>query len=234
VYSRGETPFPRSLVIAFLLLWRSLPIKAETNPVVIKVSRDSNHNSNTKFQGSRLFFQNGTQFFIRGLSYSNDARSAPGSISVIDTISDELSCTRDIPYLQRLGINTLGLRVVDANADHSGCMSLLQDAGIYVMVRVDGITAQSRVRNGTAITPFDSSFIDHIHSVVDAYQEYSNTLGYYLSGEKNRTDETPLYKAWLIHTKDYIKSKNYRKIPVGFIRRVRFERYSPCGFFLMV
>jgi hypothetical protein len=114
-------------------------------------------------QGSRFFYPNGTQFFIKAIAYSNDARSAPGSSSFIDTISDELSCTRDIPYLQRLGINVLDVRDVDNKTDHSSCMSLLQSAGIYVLVRADA-SANTKFRNGSVVTPFDSSFIDSSRS----------------------------------------------------------------------
>jgi hypothetical protein len=34
-------------------------------------------------------------------------------------------------------------------------------------------------------------------------------------------DETPLYKAWLLHAKQYVRRRGYRSIPVGFHRRVR-------------
>ncbi|KAF2674216.1 glycolipid anchored surface protein GAS1 [Microthyrium microscopicum] len=215
-----EHVFPSFLIFWFLVS-RLLLANAETTPIVIK--------------GSRFFYQNGTQFFIRGISYSNDARSAPGSTVVIDTISDELSCTRDIPYLQGLGVNMLSVRDVDVNVDHTSCMNQLAAAGIYVMFKVDGQTAQSKVRNGSVITPFDSSMIEHNQAVVDVYQKYSNTLGYYFSGERNRMDETPLYKAWLIHLKEYIKKKGYRSIPVGFYRRGTYfgqddqAQYLNCG-----
>ncbi len=90
--------------------------------------------SNPFLQGAHFFYENGTQFFIRGIEYHDYHKASPSTSTYIDLLADNSVCTRDIPHLLRLGINTLFVTNTDPRQPHSGCMRLLQDAGIYVIV----------------------------------------------------------------------------------------------------
>jgi hypothetical protein len=53
--------------------------------------------------------------------------------SFIDPLSSPANCTRDIPYLERLGVNAVRVYSVNASLNHDECMQMLENAGIYVM-----------------------------------------------------------------------------------------------------
>jgi hypothetical protein len=57
----------------------------------------------------------------------------PEPSDYIDPLSSGANCTRDVPYLQQLGVNTIRVYSVSPNNNHDECMGLLENAGIYVM-----------------------------------------------------------------------------------------------------
>jgi len=46
-------------------------------------------------------------------------------------------CKRDASLMEELGVNTIRVYHVDADADHDGCMKVFADAGIYAMIDMD-------------------------------------------------------------------------------------------------
>jgi hypothetical protein len=93
-------------------------------------------NAVTYLQGSKFFYKNGTQFFIKGIAYQKDpyglgGESEGGKYS--DPLADEASCKRDIPIMVEAGTNTIRAYSIDPEKDHDACMHMLQDAGIYVI-----------------------------------------------------------------------------------------------------
>jgi Glucanosyltransferase len=166
-------------------------------------------------QGSRFFHNNGTEFFIKGVNYS------PGgsykALYAVDTISDGSICSRDIPYLLQLGINT----VVIYDATHDGhpivCMNMLEKAGIYALIHLNGQGVPGVIAPGSKYpsTPTDYTLIEHFDQIIDLYQGFPNTLGFLLGLGPNRIPNLPERKAWIKHAKNYIVGKKYRNIPVG-------------------
>jgi 1,3-beta-glucanosyltransferase GAS1 len=125
-----------------------------------------------------------------------------------------------LPYLQRLGINTLIITDVnpDPNADKSSCMALLEKAGIYVLILLSGYTPQSYIQNGVGMRPVDYTFFEYITNLADIFSPYANTLGFYVFAKPSydkRRDKHPSMKSWIVYVKNYIKGKGYRQIPVG-------------------
>ncbi len=86
-----------------------------------------------RFQGTKFFYKNGTQFFIKGVAYQQDigVAGATTSTTFTDPLKDSTICQRDIKYLKMLETNTIRTYAIDPTVDHSQCMSLLADAGIY-------------------------------------------------------------------------------------------------------
>jgi len=159
-------------------------------------------------------FYNGTdRFYIRGVDYQPGGSSANS-----DPLADESVCKRDIPYFQQLGINTIRVYSVDNSVNHDACMSALEDAGIYLVLDTDN-SLYSLNRDDPSES-YNSVYLQSVFATVDAFQNYTNTLAF-LSGnevinEPSNTDCAPYIKAVTRDMKQYIGSRGYRAIPVGY------------------
>lgn len=175
---------------ASMLLARA---SADLDPIVMK--------------GTKFFWENGTQFFIKGVAYQQDsaaAGSSTGSSSYTDPLSDEDACTRDVPLLEALGTNVIRTYAIDPTADHSACMSLLQDAGIYV---ISDLSEPSSSINRDDPS-WDVDLYDRYTAVVDELSQYSNVIGFFAGNEvtnnASNTDASAYVKAAVRDTKSYI------------------------------
>jgi hypothetical protein len=197
---------------------------ADLPPIVIK--------------GSHFFYENGTEFFIRGVAYQQDVSTnttASATATFTDPLADVAGCTRDVPLLQELGTNVIRVYAINASADHSACMKLLNDAGIYL---IQDLSNPSSSINRAAPTWTTELFADYA-AVVDAMAPYSNVLGFFagneVSNDVNNTDASAFVKAAVRDMKAYIKTKNYRTIGVGYATnddaniRIDLAHYFNCG-----
>jgi hypothetical protein len=187
-------------------------------------------------QGSHFFYENGTEFFIRGVAYQQDVNSNTTAGSTFtDPLADEAGCTRDIPILKSLGTNVIRVYAINASSDHSACMSLLQAAGIYV---IQDLSNPSSSIDRSAPAWNTALFADYA-AVVDAMANYSNVLGFFagneVSNDVNNTDASAFVKAAVRDMKAYIKAKGYRTIGVGYATnddatiRTNLAEYFNCG-----
>ncbi|KAH6603205.1 glycoside hydrolase family 72 protein [Trichoderma cornu-damae] len=190
-------------------------------------------------KGSKFFYPNGTQFFIKGVAYQQDVGQAGTSISgnstFIDPLSSEDSCKRDVPLLQQLGTNVIRTYAIDPTADHSACMKLLNDAGIYVFSDL-GEPSLSINRDNPS---WNVELFTRYKAVVDELQKYPNVIGYFAGNEvsnaKNNTAASAYVKAAVRDTKAYISSKKYRWMGVGYAAnddvdiRAEIADYFNCG-----
>lgn len=201
---------------------------ADVAPIVIK--------------GSKFFYSNnGTQFFMRGVAYqqeystnsSTQADEAGGHYK--DPLADVAGCTRDIPILEELRTNTIRVYALDPTADHKECMSMLADAGIYVVADLSQPDS-SIIRNDPQ---WDDELYARYAAVIDEMQQFNNTLGFFagneVSNQPNNTDASAFVKAAVRDMKAYIKQQDYRPIGVGYATnddgkiRDQMAAYFDCG-----
>ncbi|KAJ9628885.1 hypothetical protein H2203_002790 [Taxawa tesnikishii (nom. ined.)] len=219
---RGASIASTIFAAASLFASRAL---ADVDPIVIK--------------GSKFFYKtNGTQFYMRGVAYQQDvtANSTDSSdTSFTDPLADAAGCKRDLPYLQQLRTNTIRVYAIDPTKDHSQCMQMLQNAGIYVVL---DLSQPSESINRDSPTWNDELYARYT-SVVDSMANYTNLLGFFAGNEvsnaPNNTDASAFVKAAVRDTKAYIKAQGYRAIGVGYATdddahiRENMANYFNCG-----
>ncbi|KAF2836096.1 glycoside hydrolase family 72 protein [Patellaria atrata CBS 101060] len=181
-------------------------------------------------KGAKFFYEtNGTQFFIKGTAYQPDS-----STSYVDPLSDPAGCTRDIPYFQELGLNTIRVYAVKSEENHDDCMTALQEAGIYVLVDLTNPTS--------SINRVDPEWDDNLYTtytdVIDAFALYNNLLGFIVANEVvtdyTTTPAAAYIRAAIRDMKAYISAKNYRPIPIGVTNnddlqiKERYANYLAC------
>lgn len=114
--------------------------------------------------GNKFFYENGTQFFIKGVAYQ---------LTEDDPLVDGNQCALDAALMQELGANSIRVYHVDPSSDHTDCMNTLADAGIYLLVDLDTFD--------TYILPdspwWNQTQYERYTAVMDEFQQYDNTLG---------------------------------------------------------
>ncbi|KAF7327126.1 1,3-beta-glucanosyltransferase [Mycena kentingensis (nom. inval.)] len=140
--------------------------------------------------GRYLYSQDGTRFIIKGVAYQ-----APGAhrttyhsrvLVVTDILADPTACTRDLPMLRALGVNTIRTYQVDSNANHDGCMQMLEDAGIYVILDLALPLTGSIDSNQPTWT---TDLLDQYIRTINTFSKYNNILAFEARGTRlsNRT-----------------------------------------------
>jgi hypothetical protein len=195
---------------------------ADLDPIVIK--------------GNKFFYKtNGTEFYIKGVAYQADVSNGTSTASFSDPLADPDGCKRDIPFLQQLGANTIRVYAIDTTEDHTDCMNMLQDAGIYVVSDL----SEPKTSINRDSPAWDLDLYTRYTSVVDALHNYTNVIGFFAGNEVSNnvtnTNASPFVKAAVRDTKAYIKDQGYRSIPVGYATnddaeiRVNIASYFDCG-----
>lgn len=141
---------------------------------------------------------------------------------------------------QQLGINTIRVYSVDPSLDHDECMTLLAQAGIYLVLDVNSPLQNEHLNNQEPWTTYTPMYLEHIFSVIEVFSGYANTLAF-LAGnevvfEKVSAKTTPNYlKAIVRDMKGYIERHVSRVIPVGYSNaddldfRISLAKYLECG-----
>ncbi|KAF2459577.1 Glucanosyltransferase-domain-containing protein [Lineolata rhizophorae] len=212
---------------AVALLASSVLAQTELDPIVIK--------------GSKFFFKtNGTQFYMRGVAYqqevgTNGTIGDDDSSDYSDPLADPAGCRRDIPLLQELRTNIIRVYAIDPEQDHSECMGMLADAGIYLIADL----SQPKESINRDDPSWDDDLYTRYTSVVDSLANYTNVLGFFAGNEvpnqPNNTASSAFVKAAVRDTKAYIRQQGYREMGVGYATnddaeiRENLADYFNCG-----
>lgn len=213
----------KPLVLAALLG----QVHATVEPIVMK--------------GQHFFYENGTQFFIKGIAYQRDtssseaAKRSDSTTDYIDPLSDSVRCARDVPILAAAGTNVIRTYALDPTANHDDCMSLLADAGIYVISDLSS-PAEAIDRSDPV---WDTALYERYTSVVDAMVGYKNVIGFFggneVTNNASNTDASAFVKAAVRDMKAYINSTADRWLGVGYAAnddatiRDNMAYYFNCG-----
>ncbi|KAJ8061924.1 hypothetical protein OCU04_009711 [Sclerotinia nivalis] len=97
-------------------------------------------------------------------------------------------------------------------------MGYLADAGIYLVLDTD--TPLYSLNRNEPQKSYNSVYLQSIFATIDQFANYTNTLAF-LSGNEvindvNNTNCAPYVKAIVRDMKEYIGSRGYRSIPVGY------------------
>lgn len=186
--------------------------------------------------GNKFYYSNnGSQFLMKGVAYQADTLNSTDSQQFVDPLANVATCMRDIPYLQQLNTNIVRVYALNATQDHSGCMELLQEAGIYVIADL----SEPDLSIDRSNPQWNLELLARYTQVVDEFHNYTNVVGFFagneVTNEASNTAASAFVKAAVRDTKAYIKEKGYRAIPVGYSSnddieiRVDLADYFACG-----
>lgn len=159
---------------------------------------------------------------MKGIAYQQDSGAGgttnDGNSTYRDPLADETACKRDVPLLKELGTNVIRTYAINPKSDHSACMKLLSDAGIYV---VSDLSEPSLSINRDS-PQWDTDLFGRYQAVIDELAKYDNVIGFFAGNEvsnaKNNTGASAYVKAAVRDTKKYIKNnkKITRWMGVGY------------------
>ncbi|EJS42580.1 gas2p [Saccharomyces arboricola H-6] len=196
-----------------------------------------------KIIGNKFFnSHDGEQFFIKGIAYQpqrseEELTNANGAFETnyVDALADPSTCLRDIPFLKKLGVNTLRVYAIDPTKSHNKCMEALSAEGMYVLLDLSEPDVSINRENPS----WDVNIFDRYKSVIDSMSFFPNLLGYFAGNEvtndHTNTFASPFVKAAIRDAKEYIAQSEYRKIPVGYSTnddaetRDNLAKYFVCG-----
>lgn len=160
-----------------------------------------------------------------------------GSSKLVDPLADATTCARDIAKFKDLGLNTVRIYTVDNSVNHDTCMQALADAGIYLVLDVN--TPLYSINRATPAPSYNAVYLQNIFATIDAFAGYSNVLAFFSGNEVINDDSTtncaPYVKAVTRDMRQYIGSRGYRQIPVGYSaadvnsNRLEMAQYMNCG-----
>ncbi|EEQ30125.1 Glycolipid anchored surface protein 4 precursor [Microsporum canis] len=180
---------------------------AAVTPVDVQGSQFVNLKTNTRFQ-------------MVGVDYQPGGSSGYKPESGKDPLSSADDCLRDAILLQRLGVNTIRIYNLDPSLNHDECVSIFNAAGIYLLLDVSTPIYGEYLNRAEPSSSYTKDFVTRLFSMVEAFKDYPNLLGFFGGNEiinEDAAKDVPAYiRAIQRDLKDYIAQHSMRKIPVGY------------------
>lgn len=177
-----------------------------------------------EIKGNQFYFTgNGSEFKIRGLAYQPGGQSAFKSDGAdrFDPLSRPDQCRRDAAVIQSLGANVIRVYNLHADLNHDECVTVFNNAGIYLMIDVNSPVVNTHINKDNAKSTYHHGYLENIFKVVEAFKGYSNVMAFFSGNEviddKKQARENPPYiRAVTRDLKQYIKNHSDRFIAVGY------------------
>lgn len=161
-------------------------------------------------------------FYVKGIDYQPGGSSGYDSANKHDILSDPDICARDAYAFQQLGINTIRIYSVNPDLNHDKCMTILNDAGIYVILDVNSGNYGENLNRADPSGSYDALYLSRVFKMIDAFKNYSNLLGFFsgnevINDQANYAEIVPPYmRAVQRDMRQYIAKHSNRSIPVGY------------------
>lgn len=161
-------------------------------------------------------------FFVKGIDYQPGGSSGYDSSNNQDVLSDPDVCARDAFVFQQLGINTIRIYSVNPDLDHDKCMTILNDAGIYVILGVNSGNSGENLNRADPEGSYNAEYLTRVFKMIEAFKDYPNLIGFFsgnevINDESNYAKTVPPYiRAVQRDMKQYIAKHSNRSIPVGY------------------
>lgn len=186
-----------------------LPIHTKSNRFILPSSPENDPAENTVF-------------FVRGVDYQPGGSSGYDSKSGKDALSDAETCARDTFVFQQLGINTIRIYSLNPDVNHDECMTILNNAGIYVILDVNSGEWGEHLNRADPSGSYQDYYLKRVFKFIEAFKGYPNVLGFFsgnevINDEENYAEINPPYiRAVQRDMKEYIAKHAKRDIPVGY------------------
>ncbi|AEY97335.1 FAER347Wp [Eremothecium gossypii FDAG1] len=172
-------------------------------------------------------------FFVIGIDYQPGGSSAYDGRNGRDVLSDEELCARDAAVFQQLGVNTIRIYSLNPDLNHDKCMTILNNAGIYVILDVNSGNYGESLNRADPSGSYNEDYLRRVFKFIDAFKNYPNVLGFFagneiINDERNYAEINPQYiRAVQRDIKQYIEKHANRKIPVGYSAAQVLELQKP-------
>lgn len=86
--------------------------------------------------------------------------------------------------MQKLGVNAIRVYNLDPALNHDECASIFNAVGIYMILDVNSpLGGESLVPGEQLEGSYNDKYLGHIFSVVEAFHNYNNVLGFFSANE---------------------------------------------------
>lgn len=162
----------------------------------------------------------GDRFIVLGVDYQPGGQAAAGT-GQGDPLSNADACLRDAALMQNLGVNAIRTYNVNPTLNHDECVSIFNSVGIYMLLDVNTPLEGQFIDRGDPQGTYTTGYLTHVFSVIEAFKDYDNLLGFFAANENINSVATaqnnPQYiRAVQRDMKNYIANHADRQIPVGY------------------
>lgn len=125
----------------------------------------------------------GTVFFVNGVDYQPGGSSDYSDDMTSDVLTDPEVCARDATLIQNLGANTIRIYTIDPELNHDECMSIFNEAGIYVILDVNSPLGGQSINRYDPESTYNAWYMSRVFKVIESFRTYSNVLGFFIGNE---------------------------------------------------